>query len=219
MFTKATQKDTLFLRFKHPWRQLLPTVFTLLFPLLALSACYSSSSESEQNANATTPISSSAPPSTPAGNNLVETPRSGTVSASPSAKSDNPCAIDLTAPAVIDAIKKLPTEDRSPTGWNLNPIAGNYNPCATLSTAIVATNNAKPGSPTKALMFHKGQYLSSGVADAYGYTGIDLSSTTDDVVALQFSISGCQGCGSGLISTVKYQWKGDRVIVIGNLTG
>jgi hypothetical protein len=93
-------------------------------------------------------------------------------------------------------------------------LAGNYNECATLSVVVVKANTNAENPNTRAVMFHRGNFIPSGVPDTYGFNGVDNSMSTGDTVALVYS-SGTDG----LQSTVKFRWNGNGVELIGNTPG
>ncbi|MCT7656920.1 LppP/LprE family lipoprotein [Mycobacterium deserti] len=130
--------------------------------------------------------------------------------ATASAEAD-PCEVDLAAPAIAEAVAGLPRDPRSNQGWNPEPLAGNYNECAQLSVVIVKANTNAQNPNTRAVMFHLGKFIPSGVPDTFGFNGIDDSSSTGDTVALRYS-NGVPG----LDSVVKFRWNGNGVELIGN---
>ena len=124
---------------------------------------------------------------------------------------EDPCAIDLAAPEIVRAVSELPPDPRSDQGWRAEPMAGNYNECAQLSAVIVKANTNSENPNTRAVMFHLGKYIPTGVPDTYGFNGLDSSQTTGDTVALKYS-NGVPG----LDSVVKFRWNGSGVELIGN---
>ena len=122
----------------------------------------------------------------------------------------DPCAVNLAAPAIAQAVSELPSDPRSQQGWNPEPVAGNYNECAPLSAVIVKANTNAPNPNTRAVMFHLGKFIPSGVPDTYGFNGIDATQSTGDTIALTFA------GGFGLQSVVKFRWNGNGVELIGN---
>jgi hypothetical protein len=132
-------------------------------------------------------------------------------SATPAA---DPCDVNLAAPEIAKAVSELPRDPRSNQGWNGEPLAGNYNECAQLSAVIVKANTNSDNPNTRAVMFHLGRYIPIGVPDAFGFNGIDNSSTTGDTIALVYS-NGIEG----LDSVVKFRWNGNGVELIGNTRG
>ncbi len=122
----------------------------------------------------------------------------------------DPCAVNLAAPAIAKAVSELPRDPRSQQGWKPEPVAGNYNECAQLSAVIVAANTNADNPNTRAVMFHLGKYIPTGVPDTYGFNGIDGTQSTGDTVALTFA------GGMGLQSVVKFRWNGNGVELIGN---
>ena len=99
----------------------------------------------------------------------------------------DPCAVNLAAPEIAKAVSELPRDPRSNQAWNPEPLAGNYNECAQLSAVIVKANTNAENPNTRAVMFHLGKFIPTGVPDTYGFNGIDDSATTGDTVALRYS--------------------------------
>lgn len=127
------------------------------------------------------------------------------------APADDPCDTDLAAPEIARAVSELPRDPRSNQGWNPEPLAGNYNECAQLSAVIVKTNTNSQNPNTRAVLFHQGKFIPTGVPDTYGFNGLDGTQTTGDTVALKYS-----GGVPGLDSIVKFRWNGSGVELIGN---
>jgi LppP/LprE lipoprotein len=126
----------------------------------------------------------------------------------------DPCAVNLAAPEIVKAVSELPRDPRSNQAWNPEPLAGNYTECAQLSAVIVKANTNSDNPNTRAVLFHLGKFIPTGVPDTYGFNGIDESATTGDTVALKYS-SGIEG----LDSVVKFRWNGNGVELIGNTPG
>jgi len=118
--------------------------------------------------------------------------------------------VNLAAPAIVQAVSELPRDPRSRQGWNPEPVAGNYNECAQLSAVIVKANTNADNANTRAVMFHLGKFIPTGVPDTFGFNGIDGTQSTGDTVALTF----VNGLGSQ--SVVKFRWNGAGVELIGN---
>ncbi len=142
----------------------------------------------------TAPVTTSAPP----------TPTSTTP------PPPDPCAVNLAAPAIARAITELPKDPRSQQPWNTEPIAGNYNECAQLSAVIVKANTNAANPNTRAVLFHQGKFIPTGVPDTFGFNGVDAALSTGDTVALKFTNT------LGLDSVVKFRWNGNGVELIGN---
>jgi hypothetical protein len=171
-------------------------------PALILAGCASGDSTVSKTPEptVTSPVPATArPPSAPS----VAAP---TASAAP-----DPCEVNLAASEIAKAVSELPRDPRSNQGWNPEPLAGNYNECAPLSAVIVKANTNAENPNTRAVMFHLGRFIPTGVPDTYGFNGIDKSATTGDTVALQYS-NGIPG----LDSVVKFRWNGNGVELIGN---
>ncbi|MDT7763942.1 MAG: hypothetical protein QOC63_3362 [Mycobacterium sp.] len=123
----------------------------------------------------------------------------------------DPCGVNLAAPEIVKAISDLPRDSRSNQPWNPEPLAGNYNECAQLSAVIVKANTNSDNPNTRAVLFHLGKFIPTGVPDTYGFNGIDDSASTGNTIALRYS-----GGVQGLASVVKFRWNGNGVELIGN---
>ena len=132
-----------------------------------------------------------------------------TVTASP-----DPCAVNNAAPEIAKAVSELPRDPRSNQAWSPEPVAGNYNECAQLSAVIVKANTNSDNPNTRAVLFHLGKFIPTGVPDTYGFNGIEQSASTGDTVALVYSNG-----TPGLESVVKFRWNGAGVELIGNTPG
>ena len=175
---------------------------------LALAGCGSSDSTASKTPEP--PVTSTAP----------ATPRPSarplpSVAAPPATAAADPCAVNLAAPEIIKAVTELPRDPRSNQPWNPEPLAGNYNECAQLSAVIVRANTNSANPNTRAVLFHLGKFIPTGVPDTYGFNGIDdAATTTGDTIALRYS-----GGVAGLDSVVKFRWNGNGVELIGNTPG
>jgi hypothetical protein len=174
----------------------------ILAAVCVLAGCGSSDSTVSKTPEASTTAASTASPA-PA----------PTVNAGPTATvaPADPCAVNLGAPQIAQAVSELPRDPRSNQPWNPEPLAGNFNECAPLSVVIVKANTNADKPNTRAVMFHLGKFIPTGVPDTYGFNGIDETATTGDTVALMYSNG-----GSGLKSVVRFHWNGNGVELIGN---
>jgi LppP/LprE lipoprotein len=135
-------------------------------------------------------------------------------SAAPSTAAPDPCAVNLAAPEIAKTVSELPRDPRSGQAWSPEPLAGTYNECAQLSAIIVKANTNAENPNTRAVLFHLGKYIPTGVPDTYGFNSIEPTESTGDTVALVYS-SGTPG----LESVVKFRWNGAGVELIGNTPG
>jgi hypothetical protein len=135
------------------------------------------------------------------------------VGPSASAAAD-PCAVNNAAPEIARAVSELPRDPRSNQPWSPEPLAGNYNECAQLSAVIVKANTNSENPNTRAVLFHLGKFIPTGVPDTYGFNGIEESASTGDTIGLKYS-----GGVAGLDSVVKFRWNGNGVELIGNTPG
>jgi hypothetical protein len=143
---------------------------------------------------------------------VVETATSSTLAPEPTVAAGpgappapaDPCAVNLTAPEIAKAVSDLPRDPRSNQPWSSEPLAGNYNECAPLSVVIVKANTNGENANTRAVMFHQGKFIPTGVPDTYGFNGIDETASTGDTVALVYANG-----TSGLKSVVRFHWNGN----------
>ena len=141
---------------------------------------------------------------------------SASLAASPTAGAAPPgsqCGVNLTAPQIALAVRQLPPPSHDlDVSWDPNPYGGNFDPCTTLSTALVTVQGATGSSPAEALFFHDGEYVGTATAAAYPYTSLNEDQTADDTVVLDYKDGGnvCTAC-AGPIDVVRYQWQNDHV--------
>jgi hypothetical protein len=177
-----------------------------LAALLALAGCGSSDSTVSKTPEPT--VNTAAPSASPS--------IAPTVAASPTTTAGpvDPCAVNLAAPEIAKAVSDLPRDPRSDQPWNPEPLAGNYNECAQLSVVIVKANTNGDNPNTRAVMFHLGKFIPTGVPDTFGFNGIDETGSTGDTVALMYVND-----ATGLKSVVRFHWNGNGVELIGNTGG
>jgi hypothetical protein len=128
------------------------------------------------------------------------------------------CGVNLASPVIRSALTKVPIVAGTNWAWDADPASfeGNFDPCATLSTAIVTIQGATGSSPNQALMFHQGVYLGTATWKAYGFTELDQAATTADTVGLTYKTPGsCDACADGTYTHVKFHWNGTKVVMIG----
>ncbi|MGN7781566.1 LppP/LprE family lipoprotein [Mycolicibacterium sp. 22603] len=174
----------------------------VLAAALVLAGCGSSDSTVSKTPDATAPVSA------PASATVTAAPPPPPPEPTPAA---DPCAVNLAAPEVLRAVSELPRDPRSNQPWNPEPLAGNYNECAQLSAVIVKANTNAQNANTRAVMFHLGKFIPTGVPDTYGFNDIDTTASTGDTVALMFT-----GGVPGVNSVVRFRWNGAGVELIGN---
>lgn len=172
---------------------------------LVLAGCGSGDSTVAKTPEAA-PSTSAASPAAPPPSSQA----SPTSSAPATPPPPDPCAVNLGAPAIAQAVSELPRDPRSGQGWNPEPIAGNFNECAQLSAVIVKANTNAENPNTRAVMFHLGKYIPTGVPDTFGFNAVDPAQSTGDTVALVYLNP------LGLQSVVKFRWNGAGVELIGN---
>jgi len=167
-----------------------------------LAGCGASDSTISKTPEATIPPAQTAPPAP------APTVASGP---SPAPEPADPCAVNLAAPVIAKAVSELPRDPRSGQPWNPEPLAGNYNECAPLSAIVIKANTNADHPNTRAVLFHLGKVIPTGVPDTYGFNGIDDTATTGDTIALMY-----RNETSGLKSVVRFHWNGNGVELIGN---
>jgi hypothetical protein len=174
----------------------------VLAAVAALAGCGASDSTVSKTPEATVAPAQPAPPA-PA----------PTVASGPSqapAPAD-PCAIDLAAPEIAKAVSELPRDPRSGQPWSPEPLAGNYSECAQLSAVVIKANTNAENPNTRAVLFHLGKVIPTGVPDTYGFNGIDDTATTGDTIALMYRSE-----AGGLKNVVRFHWNGNGVELVGN---
>jgi LppP/LprE lipoprotein len=125
------------------------------------------------------------------------------------------CGVNLPAPEIQAAIDSVPPVPQRPWEHNPRTFEGNYNPCATLSTALITIQAATRSSPQQALLFHDGNYVGTATSKAYGLVSLNTARTTDDTVALNYKDYNTSPADANpTIVTVRYQWQGDRVAML-----
>ena len=116
------------------------------------------------------------------------------------------------ATAMQSALNQLGAEPVTGRGWNRAPIAGDYDPCADLSTILVTVQGGTGSSPVQALMFHRGTYLGTGTLKAYGFTSLNSAASTNDTVVLSYRTGqSCTACNDGTVINVRFHWDGSKV--------
>ena len=75
---------------------------------------------------------------------------------------------------------------------------------------IVRANTNAPNPNTRAVLFHQGKFIPTGVPDTFGFNGIDAAQSNGDTVALKYTNT------LGLDSVVRFRWNGNGVELIGN---
>jgi hypothetical protein len=130
------------------------------------------------------------------------------------------CGVNLAADAVVNAANSVPPAviGNQPWVWNTKPFAGNYNPCATLSVAVVSLARGTGSSPRTALMFHHGVFVGTATPQPRGFTRFDARHSTDDTVVLEYDTPGkCDACQPAATASVRFQWQGDHVAMLDQL--
>jgi LppP/LprE lipoprotein len=174
--------------------------------VLLLAGCGSGDSTVSKTPNASTTTAAPAP--------ATAQPAPPRPSAAPSTVAPDPCAVNLAAPEIAKAVSELPRDPRSGQAWSPEPLAGTYNECAQLSAIIVKANTNAENPNTRAVLFHLGKFIPTGVPDTYGFNSVQPSESTGDTVALVYSNG-----TPGLDSVVKFRWNGAGVELIGNTPG
>lgn len=179
-----------------------PSVAIVALAAALLAGCGSGDSTVAKTPENTSPAA--APPQAP-------TTTASATSSSPAPA--DPCAVNLAAPAITKAVSELPRDPRSKQPWSPEPLAGNYSTCADISAVIIKANTNAEHPSTRAVLFHRGEFLPQSVPDTYGFSGIDVAQSTGDTVTLR-NASGIPG----LAGIVKFHWNGTGVEIVGNTT-
>lgn len=140
-------------------------------------------------------------------------PSSSTTAAPTTSVAGNPAACGPDEAAALTAALGQVAPDRK-TGkqWDRNASASNYNACADLSAIVVTVQDGTSSSPDLALLFHRGGYVGTATPRAYPFTELEGPASTNDTVVLTYRTQqSCSTCTDGILTTVGFQWKGDKV--------
>lgn len=129
-----------------------------------------------------------------------------------------PCGVDLGARAVTAAVATLPPYVAAPDvsyDWSAQGARGNYDPCATLSAAVVTVAGATASSPDQLLLFHRGVFAGVGGSTA-SFITLERATTSTTVVAA-YREPGSQGTAgpSVLTEVLRFRWDGAKVVRVG----
>lgn len=119
------------------------------------------------------------------------------------------CGVNLASPTVQTALNVQPPPPFPDSAWSRDPSTyeGNFDPCRTLSVAIVPLDGGTGSSPSVALLFNRSIYVGPASPEPRGFTSLNPAATTDDTVGLTFKTPGsCNACGDGTYYTVRYRW-------------
>src|SRR5690606_15253386 len=137
------------------WAAMIPVAISVA--ALTISACGANESTVSKTPG---PLSPSVTTPAPAAAPTPAAPSSGPVAPPPGA---DPCEANLAAPEIARAVSDMPRDPRSIQGWSPEPLDGNYNECALLSAVIVKANTNAENPNPRAVMFHRGKFIPSGV--------------------------------------------------------
>ncbi|CAG7843998.1 Putative lipoprotein LprE [Pseudoclavibacter triregionum] len=87
-------------------------------------------------------------------------------------------------------------------GWSSTPIKTNYDPCADLSFALIATDESSDLRPHQVVLFHLGEHLGTTSDCAAKLQSIEASSGTHVSVRYAWAT----GSGTETSSAVEYRW-------------
>lgn len=125
-----------------------------------------------------------------------------------------PCGPDE-ATAVSAALAKIAPDTKTGKPWNPAPESSAYNPCADLSAVVLTVQDATRSSPDQVLLFHRGTFVQTATPKAFSFTQIEKPASTDSIVVLTYrSRQSCDACQDGTLTTVGFQWQGDRVTTL-----
>lgn len=110
------------------------------------------------------------------------------------------------------ALAQVPPDRKTGKQWDRNASASNYNPCGDLSAIVVTVQDGTSSSPDLALMFHRGAFVGTATPRSYPFTQLEAPASTNDIVVLTYRTQqSCSTCTDGTLTTVGFQWKGDKV--------
>ena len=159
------------------------------------------------------PSSTAAAPQTP----MLDVPSATPANVEPpTARPNITCGIDNDAEQVRAAMASLASPGMFGEG-GLDQGAGNFDPCATLSTVLVYPYGAAGSASVHALLFHDGQYIGTATPEPYAYMKLNAEQSTSSTVVLDFRLTAgsCGACDDASYVPIKFRWTGDRVEVVG----
>lgn len=116
------------------------------------------------------------------------------------------------ATALSAALGQVPPDRKTGKPWDRNASSSNYNACADLSAIVVTVQEGTSSSPDLALMFHRGAFVGTATPRAYPFTELEGPASTNDIVVLTYRTQqSCSTCTDGTLTTVGFQWNGDKV--------
>lgn len=116
------------------------------------------------------------------------------------------------AAALSAALGQVPADRKTGKPWDRKASSSNYNACADLSAIVVTVQDGTSSSPDLALMFHRGAFVGTATARAYPFTELEAPASTNDIVVLTYRTQqSCSTCTDGILTTVGFQWQGDKV--------
>lgn len=122
-----------------------------------------------------------------------------------------PCGPDEAA-ALSSALSQVRPDPATHKQWDRNPRSSNYEPCADLSAIVLTVQDGTGSSPDLALMFHRGAFVGTATGQPYPFTELEGPASTGDIVVLTYRTrQSCSTCTDGTLTTVGFQWTGDRV--------
>ncbi|OBJ56284.1 LppP/LprE family lipoprotein [Mycobacterium sp. 1423905.2] len=125
-----------------------------------------------------------------------------------------PCGPDE-ATAVAAALAKIPPDAKTGKPWNPAPESSAYNACADLSAVVLTVQDATRSSPDQVLFFHRGTFVQTATPRPFAFTQIEKPASTESIVVLTYrSRQSCDACEDGTLTTVGFQWQGDRVTTL-----
>ncbi|MFD6897209.1 LppP/LprE family lipoprotein [Rhodococcus sp. NPDC060086] len=182
--------------------------------LVAAAALLTACGDSD---TATTPTTSAAPITTPAGADQLQKPEPAERTPAPETsapqESTGPC-VDPASPMVTDALASLGATAPGGSPW----IAGAYSDvtgsCGELLWLMAETPGGTASSPSHVLFFRDGTYLGTATSDSYSYThvvGADGSTVSVQYRWLDPEDANC--CPSGGPAVIDYTWDGSQVVM------
>lgn len=80
---------------------------------------------------------------------------------------------------------------------------------------VLTVQDATRSSPDQVLLFHRGTFVQTATPKAFSFTQIEKPASTDSIVVLTYrSRQSCDACQDGTLTTVGFQWQGDRVTTL-----
>ncbi len=127
------------------------------------------------------------------------------------------CGVNPQAPAITDNLSAVPPAQQAPRiPWTYLG-ESNYDRCADLSYAIVDIEGGTGSSPQHVMLFHRGAYVGTATACAFGYTSVTAATGDSVTVAYRWPRDDDPNAAPSGAASATFSWNGTDVMMSGDL--